>query len=86
MPAERESLKAHMNQIEAKLRNNTNLTDELRADLFDMHMGNHEAIQNTLLRAIAMMAQMSPEHLELLETHPTILKLVLEGKNHANEK
>ena len=68
------------NQLEQKLRGKMHLTDDLRADLFDLHMDNAEAIKHPVLKAIALMSRMSPEDLELAEQFPNVLKTMLGAK------
>lgn len=68
------------NQIEQTLRNNPALTDALRADIFDLHTGNSDAIQHPVLKALAFMRAMTPEQLQMAESHPHIFKAFVEQR------
>jgi hypothetical protein len=68
----------YSSQVESILRANPNLTDDLRADLFDMHMGNADSVTHPVLRAMALMSTMDRDQLKLAESHPTVLRALIE--------
>ena len=66
-----------MDAIEQKLRNTKGLTDDIRADLWDLHHGNAETIKDPVLKALALLSKISPADRDLAEKYPTILKLLI---------